>query len=361
MNEFHRVFVQPVRVGEKDIDLTIEEFYEPGNLVQPVRFKVTGPNGLQSDSMQGMLRLLGVAPRSEEPASQPPGLLATPASGALSQVILQPGNTDHSLPETGLSGIIEDAFDSISGTSTLLRNETKSPLLSGTSSQPKRAQSVSYCPPSSVVEDTEEDLGDLTRDFQGSAEHGARMNKFEKEHPYLWNEYDEALENESCERNSVVEDMEVVWWAERTRILYPERYAAALDPEKCREYMDKNDYWDEGQRESFGEWEQVDGAEASDAPRCQFIKSDGDTCGSYAVKNKRFCYFHSQTAEGRKKKRKKASYIPVLEDDLAVQMAVTNICRGLAEETLERKRAATLLYGLQVATVALRRKAKTVC
>jgi len=124
--------------------------------------------------------------------------------------------------------------------------------------------------------------------------------------------------------------------------------------------VDKNDFWSEGERESFGEWELVDDAKASDTPRCQFIKSDGETCGSYAVKNKRFCYFHGQTAEGRKKNRKKASYIPVLEDDLAVQMAVTNICRGLAEESLEPKRAATLLYRLQVATVALRQKRKSV-
>jgi hypothetical protein len=47
--------------------------------------------------------------------------------------------------------------------------------------------------------------------------------------------------------------------------------------------------------------------------------------------------------------------MPVLEDDLAIQMAVTNICRQLANETIEPKRATSLLYGIQVASAAVRR------
>jgi hypothetical protein len=47
--------------------------------------------------------------------------------------------------------------------------------------------------------------------------------------------------------------------------------------------------------------------------------------------------------------------LPVLEDDLAIQMAVTNICRQVAHGTIEPKRATTLLYGLQVASVTVRR------
>ena len=50
MNELHKVIVHTVRVGEKDIDLRIEEFYAPENPSQLVRIKIVGPNGLQSDS-----------------------------------------------------------------------------------------------------------------------------------------------------------------------------------------------------------------------------------------------------------------------------------------------------------------------
>ena len=39
--------------------------------------------------------------------------------------------------------------------------------------------------------------------------------------------------------------------------------------------------------------------------------------------------------------------VPVLEDDLWIQVAVSNVCRGLVKKTLELKCASTLLCGLQ--------------
>ena len=107
--------------------------------------------------MDEMLRLLGAAPslHPEEPTSKSPGAIASPAGGAPSRELLQPGDTDHSLPETGLSGTIEDAFDLIDGTSTLPETGTESPSSSRTSSQSRHAKEVNDRPPSSVVEDTE--------------------------------------------------------------------------------------------------------------------------------------------------------------------------------------------------------------
>jgi hypothetical protein len=104
---------------------------------------------------------------------------------------------------------------------------------------------------------------------------------------------------------------------------------------------------------------------SADSPRCQFIKADGEPCGSPAMKRKRLCYFHSKTTIERSRRKQASAQsgrcssgrveLPVLEDDLAIQMAVTNICRQLADESIEPKRASTLLYGLQVASVAVRR------
>ena len=49
--------------------------------------------------------------------------------------------------------------------------------------------------------------------------------------------------------------------------------------------------------------------------------------------------------------------------DLTIQMAVSNVCRGLAKKTLEPKYATALLYGLQVASTTVKKpaaaKAKT--
>ena len=86
---------------------------------------------------------------------------------------------------------------------------------------------------------------------------------------------------------------------------------------------------------------QVDAAKhvaARKAPRCQFMKDDGLACGSPALKNQRFCCFHSRTAHGRKRASGSAKAVslqlPVLDDERAIQAAVTGICRGLAERRL---------------------------
>lgn len=205
MNEVRRS-LHTVQVGNKDIHLKFEEEYAPGNPDQPIAVRVIGPNGLQSTSVDGMLKMLEVAPRyllSEEKEERS-GSAASSESASAGTLL--PANAT-ALPETASSRISKDAFDLIDGTSTLPPTGAESPLSSGKSSQSRQAQGVSYRPPSGVVEDTDEDLGDLTRDFKDGREHGARIRKFEKEHPYLWKEYDEALENESGEPNSVIEDI----------------------------------------------------------------------------------------------------------------------------------------------------------
>ncbi|HVH87810.1 MAG TPA: hypothetical protein VM912_13865 [Terriglobales bacterium] len=69
----------------------------------------------------------------------------------------------------------------------------------------------------------------------------------------------------------------------------------------------------------------------------------------------RFCYFHEESRQGRK--NKKRMQMPVLEDQRALQMAVTKICQDIIDETIEPKRASTLLYGLQVASTAVSKAA----
>src|SRR5256885_10052809 len=95
----------------------------------------------------------------------------------------------------------------------------------------------------------------------------------------------------NCERNSVMEEMSIVWMGEQAKVLTPELYAAALDPKKYVEYMNKNDYWT-GERLDIEDLEADEEPIASDAPRCQFIKSDGTNCGCPALKGRRLCHFH---------------------------------------------------------------------
>jgi hypothetical protein len=89
-----------------------------------------------------------------------------------------------------------------------------------------------------------------------------------------------------------------------------------------------------------------------EAARCEHIKANNQQCGSPAMGGRRFCYFHSQTHDGRK--RKKPMRVPVLEDQQSIQLAATRVCQAVADESLDPKRAATLLYGLQVAGNAVK-------
>ena len=85
-------------------------------------------------------------------------------------------------------------------------------------------------------------------------------------------------------------------------------------------------------------------------PRCQYIKTDGRRCGSPALKTKRWCYFHYEV--------NRPTYnldIPPLEDGDAVQLALTDLARAVADSRIELKQGALLAYILQTASANLKR------
>jgi hypothetical protein len=210
-------------------------------------------------------------------------------SARTTQDVSQPAGD--SLPGAGMAGIVEDALDSLSG----------SPAVERVAAGKPRTERNDY--PKSL---------------------GA----------YPW-----TLDTRSIDEISEEEmSMQIIWHAEQLRESQPDLYDAALDSVKRQEYLDKLQRC------------QLEAADA--APRCHFIKSDGEPCRAPALKKRRYCHFHNLTSSERQKKE--GLTLPVLEDDLSVQMAVTSVCRGLADGNIEPKRAATLLYGLQVATSALR-------
>jgi hypothetical protein len=83
---------------------------------------------------------------------------------------------------------------------------------------------------------------------------------------------------------------------------------------------------------------------ADGTPRCQHIKDDGIRCGSPAMRQRKLCYFHE-----RQKVRSKKLEIPLLEEKISIQIAITRVCQALANGELDPKTASALLYGLQTA------------
>ncbi len=78
--------------------------------------------------------------------------------------------------------------------------------------------------------------------------------------------------------------------------------------------------------------------------RCEHVKSNGVRCGSPALRGRRFCYYHYNLAGPR------VNVFPLLEDGNAIQLELGEIIRGLVDERIDTKRAALILYALQIAS-----------
>jgi hypothetical protein len=107
---------------------------------------------------------------------------------------------------------------------------------------------------------------------------------------------------------------------------------------------------------------------------CRHIKTNGERCGSPALRTNPFCYFHRNLADCHPRppapdltptiihpmdplrELQLAAIdasnlaLPPLEDRESIQLAVSMIVGALARNQLDSARAGTLLYGLQVAS-----------
>jgi hypothetical protein len=96
-------------------------------------------------------------------------------------------------------------------------------------------------------------------------------------------------------------------------------------------------------------------------PRCRHLKVNGTQCGSPALKDRRFCFFHQQWHErklvinsARARKARASISLPVLEDANAIQLSVMQIMQLLLSGQIPQKTAGLLFYGLQIASSNLK-------
>src|SRR5216684_1334674 len=81
------------------------------------------------------------------------------------------------------------------------------------------------------------------------------------------------------------------------------------------------------------------------APRCQWVRQDGTSCGSPQMKQHIYCFAHMQMAEARTLMLK----LPPPEDANAIQVGLMRIQKALLEDTISTKKAGLLLYSMQLA------------
>ena len=89
---------------------------------------------------------------------------------------------------------------------------------------------------------------------------------------------------------------------------------------------------------------------AREAPRCMHVRTNGVRCGSPAMRENAFCYFHDRLYN-----RPYEESFPFLEDAASIQMAIMQVLDGLRRGKLEARVANSLLFGLQTASANLKR------
>jgi hypothetical protein len=96
-------------------------------------------------------------------------------------------------------------------------------------------------------------------------------------------------------------------------------------------------------------------------PRCQHLKTNGTQCGSPALRNGEYCYFHRRWRMTSVDLTQSVHHVtpmfdlPVLEDADSIQITLGQIMRMIVCRQVDSKSAGLLLYALQIASANLRR------
>src|ERR1700722_6648208 len=86
------------------------------------------------------------------------------------------------------------------------------------------------------------------------------------------------------------------------------------------------------------------------ASHCRHIMPGGGQCHGYSLRGGDLCYFHDRWHFAAQKpvSLMDSIEIPLLEDRCAIQVTITQILRAVVNKSIDRARATTLLYGLQL-------------
>jgi len=92
--------------------------------------------------------------------------------------------------------------------------------------------------------------------------------------------------------------------------------------------------------------------------RCQHIKVNGTQCGSPALRETKYCYYHVRyhwpELEALPNKSEWRQ-LPTLEDANSIQASLANVMERLVMQEVDHKTAALMLYALQTASMNLKR------
>jgi hypothetical protein len=88
--------------------------------------------------------------------------------------------------------------------------------------------------------------------------------------------------------------------------------------------------------------------------RCQYIKVNGTQCGSPALREEKYCYFHKQWSLKNREINMNFNVwgtvtLPTLEDANSIQVGLSEVMRLLVTNQIDHRTASLPLYALQTA------------
>ncbi len=86
---------------------------------------------------------------------------------------------------------------------------------------------------------------------------------------------------------------------------------------------------------------------------CAQRKANGDPCQSPALRGEKFCHYHKVMGMPKVNIDNRPSghaYLPVFEDAVSIQSAISDVCEMMLHRRIETKEASILLYAMQVAS-----------
>src|SRR5947207_14799757 len=90
---------------------------------------------------------------------------------------------------------------------------------------------------------------------------------------------------------------------------------------------------------------------AAVALRCKHVRASGVRCGSPALREQPFCYYHNHLYN-----QPYEPEFPFLEDAPAISGAIQRVLEELRRDALDARKAGVMLYGLQTAMALLGRR-----
>ena len=94
--------------------------------------------------------------------------------------------------------------------------------------------------------------------------------------------------------------------------------------------------------------------------RCRHIKVNGTQCGSPALREEKYCYFHmrwhtTSMSVLSKEREHWIAGLPTLEDANSIQVGLAEVMRLLVTTEIDSKTGALLLYAMQTASANMKR------